>query len=99
MQAAGRIDTHLCHRFGPHTFIGRKKLGDSIERGFRQSQSFADIAQCRTRAVAHHVGDHGGAVAAIFLINMLDHFFAPVMLDIEIDIRRFGAFCGNKAFE
>jgi hypothetical protein len=28
-------------------------------------------------------------VAAVFLINMLDDFFAPIMLDVETDIWSF----------
>ena len=99
VQPGGGVDAHRRQHFRPNVFVGRKKLRHSIERGLGKAQSLADVAQRRARAVAHHVGDHGGAVAAVFLVNMLDHFFAPVMLDVEIDIRRLGALHGNKALE
>ena len=39
------------------------------------------------------------AVAAITLIDILDHFFAPFMLEIDVDIRRFVALLGDETLE
>src|SRR5690242_7388760 len=47
--------------------------------------------------------DHGrrnpGAVAAIFLVDMLDHFLAPLMFEIDVDVGRLAALLGNEPFE
>ncbi len=36
--------------------------------------------------------DHGrgdpGAVAAVFLVDVLDHLLAPLMLEIDVDVGR-----------
>ena len=38
-------------------------------------------------------------IAPVFLIDMLDDLFAPVVLDVEIDVRRLGPLLGDKALE
>ena len=35
----------------------------------------------------HRRGDPG-AVAAVFLVDVLDHFLAPLMLEIDVDVGR-----------
>jgi hypothetical protein len=38
-------------------------------------------------------------ITTVLFINVLDDFFASIMLDVEIDIRRLCPLIGNKAFE
>ena len=40
-----------------------------------------------------------GAVAAVLLVNVLDDFFAPLMLEIDVDVRRLLALFGDEALE
>ena len=37
--------------------------------------------------------------AAVFAVDVLDDFFAPVVFDVEIDVRGFGAFARQKSLE
>ena len=46
-----------------------------------------------------HRGAQPGAVAAVFLVDVLDHLLAPLVLEIDIDIRGFIAIFGNEALE
>ena len=47
--------------------------------------------------------DHGGAqtgtVAAVFLVDVLDHLFAPFMFEIYVDVGRLFTLFGDEAFE
>ena len=38
-------------------------------------------------------------VAAVLLINVLDDFFASIMLDVEIDVRRLRPLLGDETFK
>ena len=44
-------------------------------------------------------GGDAGAVAAVTLIDVLDHLFAAFVFEIDVDIGGFAAFGGNEAFE
>ena len=64
-----------------------------------QSQHLADFADGAARAVMHDGRADRRAVAPIALIDVLDHLLAPLVLEIDVDIRRFAAVLGNKAGE
>src|SRR2546427_4149335 len=93
------IEAHRSKRFRSDLFLVREKFCQTVERSLRKSKRLAHVAHGGARTVADHIGRHRGMVPAVFFINMLDHLFAPVVLDIEIDIRRLGALLGNKALE
>ncbi len=65
----------------------------------REAQRLADLADRRARAVADHGGGEPGAVAAVFLIDVLDHFLAPLVLEIDIDVGRLVARGADEALE
>ena len=50
-------------------------------------------------AVMDHRGGDAGAVAAVAVVDVLDHLLAPFVLEIDVDIRRLAPLGGNKAFE
>ena len=55
---------------------------------FAQPHHLADFADRRARAVVDHGRGDPGAVAAIFLVDVLDHFLAPLVLEIDVDVGR-----------
>ncbi len=72
------------------------------ERGshiLAQPHCLAHLADRHARAVVDHGGAQPGAVAAIALVYMLDHFLAPLMLEIDIDVGRLVAVLGDEAVE
>ena len=45
------------------------------------------------------VGDLRGAIASVALVDVLDHFFAALVLDVEVDVGRAVAFGRQEPFE
>src|SRR5215211_3055572 len=60
-------------------------------------------ASSPTRRAAAAIGDHGrgkaGAVAAIALVDVLDHLLAPLVLEIDVDVGRLAPLGGHEALE
>ena len=50
-------------------------------------------------AITNQRGRKAGAIAAIFVVDVLDHLFAPLVLEIDVDIRRLAALFGDEAVE
>ena len=77
----------------------RKKLGAVVQRDLGNAECLAHLPDGGPRAVANHVGHHGGAVPAVLLVHVLDDFFPPVVLDIEVDVGRLRPFPGQEPLE
>ena len=45
------------------------------------------------------VGGDAGAVAAVFLVDVLDHLLAPLVLEIDVDVGRLVALGRDEALE
>ena len=79
--------------------VMREVLGGAIERGLGDAERLADVAHGGARAVADDVADHRGVIAAVDRVDVLDHFFAALVLDVEIDVGRLGALAREEALE
>ena len=66
---------------------------------FRQSESLADVAQRRAAAIGDDARGKAGAGATVARINILHHLFAPLVLEIDIDVGRLLALDGDEALE
>ena len=64
-----------------------------------QAHRLADFADRAARPVMDDGGGDAGAVAAVFGVDVLDHFLAPLMLEIDVDVGRLLALLGNEALE
>ena len=54
----------------------------------RQAERLADFAHGRARAIGDDGGGEPGALAAVALVDVLHHLFAPLMLEIDVDVGR-----------
>ena len=75
---------------------------DAGERGddiARQAERLADLADRAARAIADHGRGEAGAVAAVFLVDVLDDLLAPLMLEIDVDVGRLAARGADEALE
>ena len=63
------------------------------------AQRFAHIAHGTARSVGDHGGGQCGALAAVALVDILNHFFAALVLKVHIDIWGFVALGGDKALK
>ncbi len=64
-----------------------------------QAERLADLAHRAARAVAADDGGDRGMLAAVGFVDPLDHFLAPFMLEIDVDVGRFVARVGNEPLE
>src|SRR5579863_3351062 len=97
----GGIEPRLAHlRVGQG--IAAPPPDDAGERGddiAREAQRLADLADRRARAVADDGGGEAGALAAVFLIDVLDDLLATLVLEIDIDVGRLVASGADEALE
>ena len=54
----------------------------------REAHGLADLADRHARAVVDDGGADGGALAAVALVEVLDHLLAPLVLEIDVDVGR-----------
>ena len=64
-----------------------------------EAERLADLADGAARAVVDDGGGEPGAVAAIALVDVLDHLLAPLVLEIDVDVRRLAPLGGDEALE
>ena len=79
--------------------IAPHRLGERGGDVLGQSQNLADFADGAARAVMHDGGADRGAIAAVALVDVLDHLLAPLVLEIDVDVGRLAAVLGNEAGE
>ena len=46
------------------------------------------VAERHPGLVGNDIGDLGGTVTAVLTVDVLDHFFAAAMLDVQVDVGR-----------
>jgi hypothetical protein len=74
-------------------------LGERVEHVLAEPQRLADLADRGARAVADHGGGEPGTMAAVLFVDVLDHFFAAGVLEVDVDVGRLAALGGNEALE
>ncbi len=63
------------------------------------TQRFGDVTDRRLGTVGDDVGDLGGVLAVVALVDVLDGLLPPVGLDVQVDIGRPVTIRGQKALE
>ncbi len=75
------------------------RLREAIEHVLAEAEHLADVAQGALRAIGDDRGGEAGAMAAVFPVDVLDDLFAPLMLEIDVDVRRLVALGRDEALE
>src|SRR5579863_10375510 len=70
--------------------------GDNVAR---KAHRLADLADRAAGAVADDRRGEPGAVAAVFLVDVLDNLLAPLMLEIDVDVGRLAPRGADEALE
>src|SRR3982074_1745244 len=73
--------------------------GERADRVLRQAEYFADLADRRAATVGNHGRSDAGPLAAVAAIDVLDHLLAPLVLEVNVDVRRLAAIGGNETLE
>src|SRR5437773_11599144 len=84
------LETYILHAATPAEEIA----GQQPHHVFGESECFADIANGTLAAIGDDGGGDSGAMTAVLLVNVLNHLLTPLMLEIDIDVRRFVALGG-----
>ena len=100
-QGIGRVEPGLADIFLRQARIAQAPDGGG-ERGdgiLGEAERLADLAHRQSPAIADHGGGQPGAVAAVAGIDILNHLLAPLVLEIDVDVRRFLALGRDEALE
>ena len=74
-------------------------LRDAIDLGDIEPERLAGIAKRAAAAIADDGGGDRGALAAIARVDVLDHFLALLVLEVDVDVGRLVALLRDEAFE
>ena len=91
--AARLLLRHAVHRPAP------QRAGERADRVLGQAEDLADLADGAAAAIADHGRGQAGALAAVLLVDVLDDLFAPLVLEIDVDVGRLAALGGDEALE
>ena len=100
-EAAGRVEA----RFGQaeEQFVAvvgmTDHIGERVDPIQRQAQRLANVPHGGTRPVGDELGRHPGPLAAILFVDILNHLFPALVLEVDIDVRGFGPILGNEPLE
>jgi hypothetical protein len=75
------------------------RLGQLVDLVERQAERLAHVAQRALGAVRVQRRGERGAMAAVLGIDVLHHFFAPLMLEVDVDVGRLVALLADEALE
>ena len=73
--------------------------GERADGVVGQPERLADLADRAAAAIADDRRGEVGVVAAVFLVDVLDHLLAPLVLEIDVDVGRLLALLGDEALE
>ena len=68
--------------------VAPDRVGEGRGDVRRQAERLADLADRHARAVMDHGGADRGPLAAVAPVEILDDLLAPLMLEIDVDVRR-----------
>ena len=63
------------------------------------AKCFADISNCTSRAIGNDRGCQGGSIPTVLTVYVLHDFFASLMFEIDIDIRRLITLARDEALK
>ena len=79
--------------------IAPDRAGQGRDGILRQAERLADLAGGRPRPIGDDGGGDGGVVAAVMLVDVLDHLLAALVLEVDVDVRRLAPVRGDEALE
>src|SRR5437763_1952853 len=75
------------------------RFGDPVHLQRVEPERFPDVAQRALGLISDERGRQRSALTAVFVIDVLDDFLAPLVLEIDVDIGRLVALLRNEALE
>ena len=72
---------------------------ESVDQSFVHTECLAYIADRHPGTVTHDHCSNSRPLATVFPVDVLDHFFTPLVLKIDVDVRRLVALDADEALE
>ena len=96
-----RIDCHFAHPADELRLarVAFDLLGERVDPIEREAECLADVADGRAAAIGDHGRGEAGAVAAVFFVDILQHFLAVLVLEIDVDVGGFVPFAADESLE
>ena len=96
-----RIQAGFAHALVQRGFLvpPRKQLRQAIDLWNRKPERLAEVAHRAAWPVADHRCRERRTLASIFPVHILDHFLAPLVLEIDVDVGRLVALLRDEALE
>ncbi len=69
--------------------------GERAADVFGKAHHLSDFADRRARAIVDYGRSDSGAVTTVFLVDVLDHLLAPLVLEIDINVGRLAPLLGR----
>ena len=74
-------------------------LASPSTRSSEKPKRLADVANGGTHPIGDHRRGQPSAVTAVLVVEILQHFFPTLVLEIHVDVGRFVAFATDKSLE
>ena len=72
---------------------------ERADRILREAQGLADLADRAPRTVVDHGRRDPGMLAPVFFVDVLNHFLAPLVLEVDVDVGRLLALGRDETLE
>ena len=98
---AGRVEADLAQSLVRPKIVARTPglRRQRRRRVLGQAHRLAHLAGRHLRAIVDDRRGDAGAVAAVASVDILDHFLAPLVLEIDVDVGRLAPLGGDEALE
>ena len=77
----------------------RENAREPIDLREIETERLADVAHGALRTIGDERRGERRAIATVFLVDVLHHLFAALMLEVDVDVRRLVALARNEALE
>ncbi len=104
-EEAGRlragVEPHLAQAAGVGGRLSApvERPREAVDRVQREPERLAHVAHGRPAAVRDDLAGDRGPVAAVGGVDVLDHLLAPLVLEVDVDVRRLVAGARDEALE
>ncbi len=75
------------------------QFGNRIDRVSRYAQCLADFANGTFGSIGRYGRGHARTIATVLFVQILQHLFAPLMLEVDVDVGSLVSFAADKTLE
>ncbi len=95
------VEAGFAHALGQHVAAvpPGERFRQPVDFLHAQAERLADVAHRALGAIGDDRGGECGAITAVLAVDVLDHFLAALMLEVDVDVGRLVALARDEALE